>query len=179
MTSFFFYVLTACMVITSIGVVTARNILHAALFLIATFYGTVVLYLMMKAEFVALTQLVVYIGGIVIVVVFTILLTSRLGEAYESTTRLRKFFSGLLAASFLAMFGKLVLDHRDLFAGRTGTAEEFASLDIMGQRLLSASASGFLLPFEIISVLLLTAIVGAMVIAERADESKDGEGPKP
>ena len=179
MTDLFFYILTACMVATSLGVVTARNILHAALFLIATFYGTVVLYLMMKAEFVALTQLVVYIGGIVIVVVFTILLTSRLGEAYETAGRLRKIFSALLSASFLAMFGRLVYDHRDLFAARAASAEEFASLEIMGQRLLSASANGFLLPFEIISVLLLAAIVGAMVIAERAGETTDGEGPAP
>lgn len=167
MADIFFYIVAIGMLITALGVVTARNILHAALFLIATFYGTVVLYLMLKAEFVAMTQLIVYIGGIVIVVVFTILLTSRLGEEHQSSGWLRRLFSGLLAASFLGMFVTLLYKNRHLLADHPGSAEEFAALHLIGRRLLSASAEGFLVPFEVISLLLLTAIIGALVIAER------------
>ncbi len=178
MSDFFFYLVAIGMVITAIGVVTVRNILHAALLLVATFYGTVVLYLMLNAEFVAMTQLIVYIGGIVIVVVFTILLTSHLGEIHESASRMRKIFSGLLALGFFALFGNVLSRSRDMLDILPGSNEEFASLDIIGQRLLSASSTGFLLPFELISLLLLAAIVGALVIAERPsdpwDKSKGG-----
>lgn len=167
MTDFFFYVIAIGMIITALGVVTARNLLHAALFLIATFYGTVVLYLMLKAEFVALTQLVVYIGGIVIVVVFTILLTSRLGEEHQSATWMRRLVAASLSGSFLWLFAHVLLVHRAELDTRISSAEEFASLDMLGRRLLSASTEGFLLPFELISLLLLTAIIGALVIADK------------
>lgn len=178
MSDLFFYIVAIGMVITALGVVTVRNILHAALLLVATFYGTVVLYLMLSAEFVAMTQLIVYIGGIVIVVVFTILLTSHLGETHVSAGPKRRIFSGLLAAGFMALFGRLILQSRDLLDARPVSSEEFASLDIVGQRLLSPSSNGFLLPFELISLLLLTAIVGALVIAERPAAAPGDAAPR-
>ena len=139
-----------------------------SLFLIATFYGTVVLYLMMKAEFVAMTQLVVYIGGIVSVVVFTILLTSSLGEKHLTASRRRRLLALLLAGGFCGLLGKQILDLRGLLAGRLESPAEFASLDELGRRLLTPGADGFLLPFELISLLLLTAIIGALVMAARS-----------
>ena len=177
MEDFFFYLISIGMIITALGVVTVPNVLHAALLLVSTFYGTVVLYLMLKAEFVAMTQLVVYIGGIIIVVVFTILLTSRLGEEHRTATWMRRLVAAVLSLSFLTLFSRVILSHRDLLDVRPASMEEFASLDVMGRRFLSASAEGFLLPFEIISLLLLTAIVGALVIAERpmVEKGKTGD----
>jgi NADH-quinone oxidoreductase subunit J len=178
MQDFFFYLISIGMIITAIGVVTVPNVLHAALLLVSTFYGTVVLYLMLKAEFVAMTQLVVYIGGIIIVVVFTILLTSRLGEEHRTATWMRRLVAAVLSFGFLALFSRVILNHRHLLDVRTASLEEFASLDVMGRRFLSASAEGFLLPFEIISLLLLTAIVGALVIAERPMVEKEKTGDR-
>jgi NADH-quinone oxidoreductase subunit J len=179
MTDLFFYIIAVGMIITALGVVVVRNILHAALFLVATFYGTVVLYLMLNAEFVAMTQLVVYIGGIVVVVVFTILLTSHLGETHQSTRLIRSMFSAILACGFLALFGRLIVNSHAMLAEKPGSTEEFASLSVMGHRLLSSSGNGFLLPFEIISLLLLAAIVGALVIAERPAKKQIEQGERP
>jgi NADH:ubiquinone oxidoreductase subunit K/uncharacterized MnhB-related membrane protein len=88
-----FYLVAGIMLALSAGVVMARNILHAALYLIFTLSGTALLYLFMNAEFAAIAQVLVYIGGIVIVVVFTILLTSQLGEQHLESSAPRRIVS--------------------------------------------------------------------------------------
>jgi NADH-quinone oxidoreductase subunit J len=125
------------------------------------------------AEFVAVAQVMVYIGGVVVFIVFAILLTSHLGEKTLETSRLRKilavFFSiivTVLAVTFLKEIGEVA---------QTAT-EDFASLAAIGKRLLSPSDSGFLLPFEAISLLLLISLIGAVTIARTFKEDDSAEG---
>jgi len=148
--------------------------LHSAVALICTFFGTAVLYFLLSAEFIAVAQVMVYIGGVVVFVVFTILLTSRLGERVQETSRSRKIvalvFSLLvviLAFSFLKEFGMIWQD----------PIEDFATLSAIGKRLLSPDETGFLLPFEAISLLLLISLIGAVTIARIPSDDRN-EGVK-
>ncbi len=150
--------------------VSAKNILHAALALITSFFGTAVLYLMLSAEFVAVAQVLVYIGGVVIFVIFTILLTSRLGERALIAPGMRKLLAIAISG---VLFGTMV--HALQKAGIlvlppvTTAPEGFASMRTIGLRFLDPGPQGFLVPFEVISLLLLISVVGAIVIARKED----------
>ena len=173
MQDFCFYLVAAMTVLFTVGVVSARNMLHAAIFLVASFTTTAVLYLMLNAEFAAIMQLVIYIGGIVVVIVFIILLTSRLGEAHLEVTWLRRIPAWPLAFAWVAVTAWLLRRYAVDWSDHTTLNANYASIERLGTSLLAADHTGFLLPFEIISVLLLAAVIGAIVIARRHDEPEE------
>lgn len=164
-----FYILAGVLVLTSLLVVGAGNLLHAALSLIAAFFATAALYLLFRMEFVALAQVMIYIGGIVVFMVITILLTAQLGgkNLFVKTPGLRLW--GMVVSLTLFMVLWLASFGFDLEPGPGPGArsENAAGLTVIGNRLLSPETGGFLVPFEVISLLLLAAIIGAVVIARR------------
>lgn len=162
-----FYIIAFLMVVSAVATVAVKNMLHSALFLIATFFSTAVLYLTMQAEFIAIAQVLVYIGGVVILVLFTVLLTSQLGEAAFISSGLRKYMAALIAGGFLVLILSLLNAATGLGVSAPLALANYANLEVIGERLLRADAQGFILPFEIISLLLLTAMIGAIVIARR------------
>ena len=87
-----FYAVALVMILTAVFTVAVKNILQSAVFLIFSFVATAILYLLLHAEFIALAQVMVYVGGVVIFVVFTILLTSHLGED-AFTTKIPRIFA--------------------------------------------------------------------------------------
>lgn len=174
MSEVFFYLLAALMIAFAICVVTVKNILYAALALISTFFITAILYLMLQAEFVAIAQVLVYIGGVVIFIVFAILLTSRLGEAHLASSPGKKLFGVIIAGGLLLFFAGAIR-HGSAALQRAGSHSDTAALDAVGIRLLQVDGSGFIVPFEIISILLLSAMIGAIVIARRDPKPERGE----
>ncbi len=167
-----FYATAAIMVAAALITVLVKNILHSAVALIGTFFGTAVLYFLLSAEFIAVAQVMVYIGGVTVFVVFTILLTSRLGERVQETSRFRKIVAivfsllvAILAFCFLKEFGMILQEQ----------TEDFATLAAIGKRLLSPDETGFLLPFEAISLLLLISLIGAVTIARIPSDDKNEE----
>lgn len=165
-----FFVVAFLMLVTGIWAVTAKNILHSALALIATFFGTAILYLMMSAEFIAIAQVLVYIGGVVVFIIFIILLTSRLGEKAEIAPGMRKILAFTLSATMLGTFLH-ALDRAGYLVDTkvAQSAPDFASLKNIGLRFLDPGPNGFLVPFEIISLLLLITVIGAIVIARKEE----------
>jgi len=172
-----FYAVAGLVILFSIGVVTLRNMLHAAILLVSAFTWTAVLYLLMDVEFAAIMQLVVYIGGIVVVIVFIILLTSELGEAHLEPSRLRRWPTAALAGLWILSAGALIHQFHDHWALRRPVDGKPVEIDQLAQALLSTGDRGFLIPFEIISILLLTAVIGAIVIARRRDDPGEEERP--
>ncbi len=168
-----FYVVAAFMVACSIATVMVKNILHSAVFLIGTFFCTAVLYLLLRAEFLAIAQVMVYIGGVTIFVVFTILLTSQLGEKALLTLKSRRVLALGFALVFFASMAQLVLKIPAPVAGEQTTVAGYASMQNFGLRLLSAEPSGFIIPFEVISLLLLASLIGAITIARKPHEDKN------
>jgi NADH-quinone oxidoreductase subunit J len=179
---FFFYALCAVMLALAALTVLARNLFRAALALLGVLLGTAVLFLLLQAELVALVQVMVYIGGIMIFVLYAVLLTSELGGKMPAPSPL-KIATGLAVAAvglgLLAGLAQKIGAGSHSAESRVGSAAvggsedgaNIASMTSLGGRLLDPN--GFLVPFELISVLLLAAMVGAIAVARQ-----DGAAPK-
>ena len=151
-----FYILATMLVVLSLLAVSVPNLLHGAISLIASFLVTAALYIMLRLEFVALSQIMLYIGGIVIFMLIIILLTTGLGEddSLNRITKGQRFARALIPGGLLAVL--LVFLQKNpsaLLESGTHRADPVL-LDDIGIRLLSME-NGFIVPFEVISILLL------------------------
>jgi NADH-quinone oxidoreductase subunit J len=158
-----FLILSAFILGSAIAVVTVRNIIHSALWLIASFFGVGALYLLMEAEFVAVVQVLVYVGAISILILFAIMLTRHVTG--EGTRQLyKRWWVALLVAG--GLFGLLIVPtiYNFSWEGTSVQAEQPAAISSVVQ-LGTAFMREYLLPFELASVLLLVALIGAIVIA--------------
>ena len=144
-------------------VVTSRNLVHAALWLVATLFGVAVTYSLLHANFLAVVQVVVYIGAIAILFIFAVMLT-RKDMRDRGPQMNRNWWAGALLA-VLTFVGLIFL--LQSWSGISTTASAipagFDAVTEIGNALTSADA--FVLPFEIASVLLLAALVGAVYVA--------------
>ncbi len=168
-----FFLFAGLLTLFSLLAVVLPNMLHSAIALILSFFVTAALYLLMQMEFVALAQIMIYVGGIVIFMIFIILLTTSLGQKdiYKASARHRVYgaiVAGLLLGCLLFVVGSA----GDLSVGRLPTSGPAASLEDVALRLLDTGAGGFVVAFEIISVLLLASLIGAVVIASREKEKR-------
>ncbi len=168
MSDFLFYILATALVLLSVMAVSLPNLLHGAISLIGSFFVTAALYIMLRLEFVALSQIMLYIGGIIIFMLIIILLTTGLGrENRHPVNRWRRFAgAGVSAGLLYALLDTLQSAPSSILSGPTHRAPA-VTMDDIGFRLLSTSQSGFIVPFEIISILLLVALIGAVVLARR------------
>ncbi len=152
-------------IIASLLVITRKNPIHSALFLVLTFLCVAVLYLLLHSQFIAIIQVVVYAGAIVMLILFVIMLLD-LEEELRSGLRLfySKVIGGVLAVLFL--FGIIYTVVAKSPTGKMGsyTPEKVsANVKAVGEVLFTQ----YLFPFEIISVLLVAAIIGAVVLSKR------------
>jgi NADH-quinone oxidoreductase subunit J len=179
MTDTIFYILAAILILLSLLVVSAKNLLHAALSLIGAFFATAALYLLFHMEFVALAQIMIYIGGIVVFMVITILLTAQLGgKNLIAKTAGQRFWGLAVSLSLLAVLFRVSRGF-ELESVPLARDAEPASLAAIGTRLLSPEPGGFVVPFEVISVLLLAALIGAVIIARRDPKPVAPATPRP
>ena len=156
-----FWATAAAMVIAALRVVTTKNVVHAALYLVVVLAGVGALYVLLAAEFLFVVQLIVYIGAIVVLFLFGTMLTRAIiGKDPELDNDQRA--AGLVVALFL--LGVLGVILRNAFGAQKLPANPAIprTADI-GTSIFST----YLIPFEVISVLLLAALVGAVVIARR------------
>jgi NADH-quinone oxidoreductase subunit J len=162
-----FVVLAVATVVAAILVILQRNPVNSAIFLIVTFFCLAGIYLLLQAEFVAIIQVLVYAGAIMVLFLFVIMLLNLEKEQkLVATHRLQKIVGVLLGAILLFQIG--VIFKSALLEGAKGDfpAEQVAAAGNT-QVLARLLFTDFLLPFEITSVLLLVAIVGAIVLAKR------------
>ena len=166
METVFFYLLAALIVGCALAVVSTKNVVRAALYLVVVFVGIVGQFILLAAEFVAVTQILVYIGAIMVLMLFGIMLTrARIGRDVQLThdswplgvvTGVALF--GVMGYALWEKWGddKLPYDRRIPAGGGSNTAAVSDSI-----------FSTYLIPFEVVSVLLLAALVGAIVIARK------------
>lgn len=149
----------------ALEVVTTNNMIHAALWLIITLLGVAVMFVLLNAPFLAVVQVIIYIGAIAILVIFAIMLTRGVGS--EDEAQVNKNWPLAAIFGFLMFFSlALIL----IFSGRGTTIMPFLEdssgmISALGVALVSPN--GYVLPFELASVLLLAALIGAIVIAWR------------
>ena len=174
MSDILFYILATVLVILSGCAVTLPNLLHSAIALIGSFIITAALYIMLQIEFLALAQIMLYVGGIVIFMLLIILLTTGLGvDDKLGRISIWKWISkgvitGLLFTGLLYFF----TENSSSLLDKVSAGRASVSIDQIGIRLLSTE-NGFIVPFEIISLLLLAALIGAVVIARKDAEKKE------
>lgn len=145
-----------------IAVVTEKNILHSAFFLVLSFFGVAALYVMLEAPFLAVAQILIYIGAIAVLIIFAIMLTRRLLSEDLIQRNAQWFWSALGA---LAFFGVLALIIFEVNWPALQTAVPEDPIVLLGEGLLST----YLIPFEIASVLLLAALIGAIIIGREKE----------
>jgi len=171
-TDIFFYIVSALIIITAIFTVTAKNVLRSAIFLIFSFIGTAIFYLMLQAEFIAITQVMVYAGGVVIFVIFTILLTSHLGETIFSIKIPRTFISAVISLCLVFVMWHFLLHDSSLISSVPKAQGDYSSLQSIAMRLLSIQSNGFVIAFELISLLLLVTLICSITIARKSKDDK-------
>jgi len=165
---------------SSIFVVTSRNILHAAFGLCLTFLGVAGIYVLLHADFVAAVQLIVYVGGILVLIMFAVMFSSNVVEDTAEKGR-SKLGMAAGAGAALAIFGAIVLIGVRLFGPKIDgvLSGPLATANVNGLTPFAFTVDGtayglghylmgqYLLPFEVVSVLLLAALIGAVVIVRK------------
>jgi NADH-quinone oxidoreductase subunit J len=160
-----FWVLAVAMTVAALRVVTSGNVVHAALYLVGTLLGAAAMYVLLFAEFLAWAQVLVYVGAIVVLMLFGLMLT----RAPIGRTNLDNNQRPLAALCALAVFAVTswitvsAFEGREIDFGQLLSAGDRSPTELVGDVIFSV----YVLPFEVVSVLLLAALVGAVVIARR------------
>ena len=164
--SIIFYLLAAMILVSAIASVTTRQIFRSAIFLLFTLVGFAGIYFWLDYQFVAAVQVVVYVGGIVVLIIFSIFLTQSSGEKLPAPLTRRTVFAGLATLMGLVMVIDLLWRHN--FVPSSSKKIELPTVSNIGEQMLGIEKHGYALPFEVVSILLLAAMVGCIVIAMRA-----------
>ena len=168
-----FYLLAALILGSGLLSVTTRHIFRAAIYLLFSLIGIAGLYFWMQYEFIAAVQIVVYVGGIVVLIIFSIFLTQQAGDLLIKQKIGRTIFSALAAFCGLAL--TLVQVYQHSFIPISSSAISPSVYNI-GNGMLGVHDDGYALPFEVVSMLLLAALIGCIVIALRVPKKPDTRG---
>lgn len=170
-----FVIFAVVIMVFSVLTVTSRRILRAAVSLLFVLISTAGLYFLLNYQFLAAVQLTLYAGGIVVLIIFSILLTSQISHKFEAIEWKKALFSALAVIAGAIVVITTVLKHT--FTADTAAALE-VNMDVIGKSLLGTGTDGYVLPFEVISVLLVAAMIGAIVIAKKGSPVKEEEKNK-
>jgi len=163
-----FSLLGIFIIASSILAVTSKRMMRAATFLLFVLIGTAGLYLFLNYHFLAAVQLAVYAGGVLILFLFAILLTSEKGDQKEPHDKKRVLTGVLTMLAGLAVTLFIILKHQFLFPkNNVITGDEAISMNEIGHALMGTEKYQYLLPFEALSILLLACIIGGILIARK------------
>jgi len=157
-----FYSLAALTIGSGLLAVTTRMIFRAAIFLLFSLIGIAGIYFWLEYEFIAAVQIIIYVGGIVVLIIFSIFLTQQAGTKLPPALEARKIFSGLACLAGFMLSWLLVKEHS--FAASTVPPAD-TGVSSIGTMMLDVHKDGMALPFEVVSILLLAAMIGCIVIA--------------
>lgn len=160
-----FYLLAALTLTCGLLSVSTRLIFRAAIYLLFSLVGIAGIYFWLQYEFIAAVQIVVYVGGIVVLIIFSIFLTQQAGEKLARQKIGRKIFSALAVFCGFALTMVQVYEHTFYV-----TSEEPVPTTVfnIGKKMMEVDNGGYALPFEVISMILLAAMIGCIVIALRS-----------
>lgn len=165
-----FFIFSALILVFSIMTVTTRRILRAAVFLLFVLLATAGIYFMLSYTFLAAVQLTVYAGGIVVLIIFSILLTSHISERASMAGRIQAIFSAIVAALGAGVTLYTIYSYAFKASGEPAITSNVKNI---GNQLVSTGKDGYALPFEVISVLLLAAMIGAIIVARKETKQEN------
>ena len=160
-----YVIVVLAMIVFSVLAVTTRKILRAATYLLFTLFAAAAIYFMLDYEFLGAVQIAVYAGGIVVLFVFSILLTSKPGDNSEKLTSKSRVLGLIASVAMLGVAGWALISRCANYTARPQM--EAPLMSDLGTALMGTGAGQYLLPFEAVSVLLLACIIGGVVIARR------------
>ena len=147
-------------VVTAIWVVLSPNLIHSAVSLLFTLFGVAGLYVFLYADFIAATQIIIYVGGILVLIIFGVMLTNNIADPKLTNKSQHQLLAGIFSFALLIMLSYIVFDTnwyvKELII-RDSTVND------IGMMLLST----YLLPFEVVSILLLAALIGAAMLSRK------------
>jgi NADH-quinone oxidoreductase subunit J len=155
-----FYLFAAITLISAFFVVTSRNIVHAAFYLLFTFFGVTGIYVLLGADFVAIVQLIVYVGGILILLIFGVMITNKITEVDIKTGTVHTLPAAIGVGLFTGIVGAVILNTEWKVVDSIMPA---ATLSTLGEMLLTE----YVLIFELLGILLLVALIGAASMARK------------
>ena len=158
-----FIILGALILGCALVVVTNRNLFHSAVFLAFTFVGVAGIYFMLQAEFLAGIQILIYVGAIVTLIVFAIMLSRDLANPLARATN-RQWMPAAIVA--VLAFVVLVVVLLQIPWAETLAAPPANAIAMLGEQMVSPD---YVLPFEVVSVLLLVALIGSIIIARERE----------
>ena len=161
-----YVIIAVSIVLFSVLTVTTRKILRSATFLLFTLFAAALLYFKLDYQFLGAVQIAVYAGGIVVLFVFSILLTSHPGHNSERLVSRRRILGCVAAIATFAVTGWALL-YRCGMAMASLSPMDDPTVHEIGLALMGSGEYGYLLPFEALSVLLLACIIGGVVVARK------------
>lgn len=164
-----FYILAAITLGGAILAVTSPKIFRSAIYLLFSLIGIAGLYFWLNYEFIAAVQVVVYVGGIVVLIIFSIFLTAGAGGDMKDPVKVRSLFAGLACLAGYCMVYYVIQRSEFIPTMEPSIGSEVKTI---GEQMLSTTTHGYLLPFELVSMLLLAAMVGCIVIAIKTRTAK-------
>ena len=167
-----FWVLAVIMGVSAFRVVTTQNVVHAALYLVGTLMGAAALYVLLLAELLAWAQVLIYVGAVVVLMLFGLMLTrAPIGKrSYDNDQRL---IAALVAGGLFAVMSWILID------GFSGQKVQLANAEgTSAESIGDVIFSSYVFPFEVVSVLLLAALVGAVLISRKDDPALVDDQPE-
>jgi len=166
-----FYFLAATVLIFGALVAFSKNIVHSGFALLGTFSGVAGLYGLLGANFLAAVQILVYVGGVLIVILFAIMLTRNIQDAKMSNPTRKLLLAGLFGLVIAALLVVIALGFP---VSAKNPAEVHSSVPLIGDALLGK----YLIPFEILSLLLLATMIGAVMIVRKEIKPEETREPR-
>ena len=162
MESIIFYIIAAVMIVFAVMSVTSKHIMRAIVYLLLVMLGITGIYFLIEFDFLAAVQMTVYAGGIIILYITSIMLVERIDAPLDAPDKLKTIVSGIITtiAAGMSIFAITTYPFKEVDTETVTTVRE------VGLALLNYGDNGYILPFEVISILLLAAMVGAIVIAK-------------
>lgn len=161
-----FWLLSVASISCALGVILSRNPINSVLFLIATFFSISGHYILMNAQFLAIVNIIVYAGAIMVLFLFVIMLMNLNSDTEPQKSRLVQF-AGIISGGILFLVILAALRESTVHGEFTKTASEIGLIKNLGKTLFT----NYVLPFEISSVLFLSAMIGAIVIGKKETPS--------
>jgi NAD(P)H-quinone oxidoreductase subunit 6 len=155
-----FFALAFLVIVGALFVVTTKNIFHSAIFLILALFGVAGIFVLLEAPFLAAAQVLIYVGAVAVLMIFAVMLTARIADANLQHTNEQVPLGLLISAGLLAVILYSLWQ-------TPISISALAPVSGDGKKLGELFLTRFVLPFEIVSVLLLTALIGALVIAKK------------
>ena len=165
MEQYIFYILSAIIIVFALLSVTTSKLYRATIYLLFVLLAVSGIYFLMKYNFMGAVQLSVYAGGIMVLLIYALMLTDKIGEPIRTIPRNWKILPMVITVATAVFAIYAIYTFNDGLVIK-GSVADSTTVEAVGKKLLSYGDNGFVLPFEVISILLLAVMIGAIVIAK-------------